>query len=193
MSNRMRKINRGIATTPGQYDGYDVLHHTMKKFVNGENIPTGMYSGLVIHVKKSTVPGVPYEVMAWIPELSPTKMPEIVHDPKKIKLEEIIGLKYYKPIDEDMEMPIPGQVIDLMISDTKNCIGKYMGPSKNKTIPSPTVNKKEDASGAKASIESGNNVFAKDVQAASIPFFAQELERANQGIPGQGPLLPQPE
>lgn len=148
MIRRIRRRNRGISTTPEQYDGYDVLHHAMKKTITGENLPSGLYSGIVVHVKPSMKPGVTYEVMAWIPELNATKMPRITHNPKELKLEELIGLKYFQPVSQDIEQPIPGQVIEILITDTKNCIGKYYGIT-DSSVPPPTIDVEKLSSGAK--------------------------------------------
>jgi len=148
MIRRIRRRNRGISTTPEQYDGYDVLHHAMKKTITGENLPSGLYSGVVVHVRPSTKPGGSYEVMAWIPELNATKMPRITHNPKELKLEELIGLKYFQPVSQNIEQPIPGQVIELIITDTKNCIGKYYGIT-DPSVPPPTFDVEKLSSGAK--------------------------------------------
>ena len=155
MVKRIRTRNRGLSTVPGLYNGYDVLHHSMKKTINGEHLPSGLYDAVVVHVKISSTPGVPYKVMAWLPELSPTVQPGITHDPKQLRLEQIIGLKYYEPLDGNLEQPLPGQVIQIMMTDTKNSIGKYVGTSGD--VPPPTLEQTQNAKGAKQAIENKKN------------------------------------
>jgi len=127
--NRIRNINRPIVTSPHVYDGYDVLHHTMKKTLEGSTLLPGFYKGKVISVKRAIDPNQIhlFEVMAWIPQIH-TSIPE----PEIYSLVEIgnlHGMKFYKPISEEAEEPAVGMVVDIFLEDPSNAIGYYFGIS----------------------------------------------------------------
>ena len=129
VEHRMRNVHRGVISVPQNYDGYDVLHHSMKKTIEGGRLLPGIYKGKVISVKRSMDPNLAYrfEIMAWIPEIH-TSIPE----PEVYSLAEaknLHGVKFYKPISDDVEEPCVGMVVNIMLEDPSNATGYYFGIS----------------------------------------------------------------
>lgn len=129
MSNRIRNINRGLITSPHLYDGYDVLHHTMKKTLQGSTLLPGIYKGKVISVKRNVDPEnlYPFEVMVWMPQIH-TSIPE-PEVYSLVEMKQLHGLKFYKPISTDSEEPCVGMIVNIMLEDPSNAIGYYMNIS----------------------------------------------------------------
>lgn len=129
MGNKIRNINRPLVTSPHVYDGYDVLHHTMKKTLEGSTLLPGFYKGKVISVKRTIDPNQIhlFEVMAWIPQIHTSiPEPEIY---SLVEIENLHGMKFYKPISEEAEEPCTGMVVDIFLEDPSNAIGYYFGIS----------------------------------------------------------------
>lgn len=123
--NRLRNANRGITRTPELYDARDIMHHTFKKTVNGSALLPGIYKGKVIRVRRNIDPNAvfQYEIMAWIPEIH-TSTPE----PKvytQLSVDDIQGMKVYRPISDDVEEPCIGMTVNIFIEDPSNGNGYY--------------------------------------------------------------------
>lgn len=128
-NNSLRNINKGINSQPEIFDGTDVLHHSLKKSIDGSKLLPGTYKGKVVSVKRNLDPKGIYlfEVMVWIPELH-VSVPEPKIYPN-ITYKEVQGLKFFKPISYEAEEPCVGMVVNVEITDPNNIIGYYVGIS----------------------------------------------------------------
>lgn len=129
MSNRIRNLNKGVTRVPEAYDIFDVMNQTFQKTINGSTLLPGIYKGKVLNVRRILDPNSVhmYEVLAWIPEINTSsEEPEIYTD---LKPEDLTGLKYYKPISDDVEEPCVGMAVNIFIEDPSNAIGYYYGIS----------------------------------------------------------------
>lgn len=125
MGKRIRNVNKGITRIPEAFDIFDIMHETFQKTINGTTLLPGIYKGKVINVRRILDPNSVhmYEVLAWIPEVNTsTDEPEIYTD---LSPEDLNGLKYYKPISDDVEEPCIGMAVNIFIEDPSSAIGYY--------------------------------------------------------------------
>ena len=171
----IKNINIGINNQPEIYDGYDVLYHTLRKTVDGNKLVSGIYKGKVVSVKRNLDPNglFPFEVMVWIPELH-VSVPEPKVYPNTT-MKEVQGLKFFKPISDEVEEPCVGMVVNVEISDPSNIIGFYVG------ISSHEIQIKGDRADNKLKKDLENS--AKDSVEKSAPQKAQE--QATKSLPQQ--------
>lgn len=165
MTGRRKKMYKGINAIPEIYDGSDVLSQVMSDAIDGKHLQNGIYVGRVLQVLKSTDPAdpIPFKVKVRIPEFHST-IPEPAFY-NNLSLENLNGINYFLP-SPDAEEPCPGMTVHVMVTDTSNCTGMYMGPivGEKVTANTPVGNKASVNDKPSNSIEKNNEASEKPIE-----------------------------